>query len=137
MIYQGHHGDARARTAPIVILPGAAYTEKNGTYVNTEGRMQRFACKAAYPPGEAKRGLEDHPARILRCGQEKRCPTVYDSLGELRARLDALKTVFFAQSRLQRFGVTNAAGPNSAIRTRQTLESQCGFASPILGNYLP
>jgi len=52
VIYQGHHGDAGAHRAD-VILPGAAYTEKNGTYVNTEGRVQR-ARKAVAPPGEAR-----------------------------------------------------------------------------------
>ena len=36
-----------------MILPGAAYTEKNGTYVNTEGRVQR-GRRAVYPPGEAR-----------------------------------------------------------------------------------
>ncbi|MGC6516568.1 MAG: NADH-quinone oxidoreductase subunit NuoG [Candidatus Puniceispirillaceae bacterium] len=52
VIYQGHHGDKGAAAADI-ILPGAAYTEKNGTYVNFEGRVQRGA-RAAFPPGEAK-----------------------------------------------------------------------------------
>jgi NADH-quinone oxidoreductase subunit G len=52
VIYQGHHGDAGAHRAD-VILPGAAYTEKNATYVNTEGRVQR-APLAAFPPGEAR-----------------------------------------------------------------------------------
>ena len=40
VVYQGHHGDAGAHAAD-VILPGVAYTEKDGTYVNTEGRVQR------------------------------------------------------------------------------------------------
>ena len=52
VIYQGHHGDKGASIADIV-LPGAAYTEKDGTYVNFEGRVQRGA-RAAFPPGEAK-----------------------------------------------------------------------------------
>ena len=52
VIYQGHHGDAGAHRAD-VILPGAAYTEKSGTYVNTEGRVQ-MARRAAFPPGEAR-----------------------------------------------------------------------------------
>jgi NADH-quinone oxidoreductase subunit G len=52
VIYQGHHGDAGAHAADI-ILPGAAYTEKNATFVNTEGRVQ-LARRAAFPPGEAK-----------------------------------------------------------------------------------
>jgi NADH-quinone oxidoreductase subunit G len=52
VIYQGHHGDRGARHAD-VILPGAAYTEKDGTYVNTEGRVQ-MARRAVFPPGEAR-----------------------------------------------------------------------------------
>jgi len=52
VIYQGHHGDVGAHRAD-VILPAAAYTEQDGTYVNTEGRVQR-AYRAVMPPGEAK-----------------------------------------------------------------------------------
>jgi len=52
VIYQGHHGDRGARHAD-VILPGAAYTEKDGTHVNTEGRVQ-LARRAVFPPGEAR-----------------------------------------------------------------------------------
>ncbi|MDC0348870.1 NADH-quinone oxidoreductase subunit NuoG [Alphaproteobacteria bacterium] len=52
VVYQGHHGDAGAEAADI-ILPGAAFSEKNGFYVNTEGRAQ-FAHQAVFPPGEAK-----------------------------------------------------------------------------------
>lgn len=52
VIYQGHHGDKGAHAADVV-LPGAAYTEKSATYVNTEGRVQRTRL-AAFPPGEAK-----------------------------------------------------------------------------------
>ena len=54
MGYQGSHGDKGAEIADI-ILPGAAYTEKNGLFVNLEGRLQN-AYKASYPPGDA---LED------------------------------------------------------------------------------
>ena len=52
VIYQGHHGDAGAHVAD-VILPGAAYTEKDATYVNLEGRVQRGQL-AVYPPGDAR-----------------------------------------------------------------------------------
>ena len=51
-VYIGHHGDAGAATADLV-LPGAAYSEKHGTYVNLEGRVQRGE-KAVFPPGEAR-----------------------------------------------------------------------------------
>ncbi len=52
VVYQGHHGDVGAHHADVV-LPGAAYTEKSATYVNTEGRVQRTTM-AVFPPGEAK-----------------------------------------------------------------------------------
>jgi NADH-quinone oxidoreductase subunit G len=81
VIYQGHHGDRGARRAD-VILPGAAYTEKDGTYVNTEGRVQ-LARRAVFPPGEAR---EDW--KILRAlsGAIGR-PLPYDTLRELRRRM--------------------------------------------------
>lgn len=81
VIYQGHHGDAGANRAD-VILPGAAYTEKNATYVNTEGRVQR-AQVAVTPPGEAK---EDW--RIIRALSEVLGRTLpYDTLDALRMRI--------------------------------------------------
>ncbi|MDF2965822.1 MAG: nqo3 [Rickettsiaceae bacterium] len=52
VIYQGHHGDRSANRADL-ILPGAAYTEKNAIYVNLEGRAQK-ARSALFPPGEAR-----------------------------------------------------------------------------------
>jgi len=52
IIYQGSHGDKGAEMADI-ILPGSAYTEKNGLFVNLEGKIQN-AYKASYPPGEAR-----------------------------------------------------------------------------------
>jgi len=51
-VYIGHHGDAGAHAADI-ILPAASYAEKDGTYVNTEGRVQ-FAEKAVFAPGDAR-----------------------------------------------------------------------------------
>src|SRR5262249_38337690 len=54
VIYQGHHGDRGARRADVV-FPGVAYTEKDGTYVNTEGRVQ-LARRAVFPPGEGPEG---------------------------------------------------------------------------------
>ncbi|MDJ0683380.1 MAG: NADH-quinone oxidoreductase subunit NuoG [Alphaproteobacteria bacterium] len=78
VIYQGHHGDAGAHAAD-VILPGAAYTEKPGIYVNTEGRVQ-MARRAAFPPGD---GREDWT--ILRALSDTVGQTLpYDNLGELR-----------------------------------------------------
>ncbi|MEE8188863.1 MAG: NADH-quinone oxidoreductase subunit NuoG [Kiloniellales bacterium] len=95
VIYQGHHGDAGAHRADVV-LPGAAYTEKNGTYVNTEGRVQ-LGRLAASPPGEAR---EDWT--ILRALSEVLGrPLPYDNLGELRQRLVEAKPVFAALDRVE------------------------------------
>jgi NADH-quinone oxidoreductase subunit G len=83
VIYLGTHGDAGAHRAD-VILPGAAYTEKSGLYVNTEGRVQRGE-RAVFPKGDAR---EDWA--ILRALSEHlgaRLP--YDTLDALRARLFA------------------------------------------------
>ena len=52
VVYIGTHGDRGAHRAD-VILPGAAYPEKSGIYVNTEGRVQ-MAARASFPPGDAR-----------------------------------------------------------------------------------
>jgi NADH-quinone oxidoreductase subunit G len=82
-VYVGHHGDAGARQADLV-LPGAAYAEKHGTYVNTEGRVQRGE-KAAFAPGEAR---EDWA--ILRAVSELAGKKLsFDTFGQLRAAMVA------------------------------------------------
>jgi NADH-quinone oxidoreductase subunit G len=82
-IYIGHHGDNGARQADLV-LPAAAYSEKHGTYVNTEGRVQRGE-KAAFPPGEAR---EDWT--IFRAVSELiGAPLPFDNFGQLRAAMVA------------------------------------------------
>jgi NADH-quinone oxidoreductase subunit G len=83
VVYLGTHGDAGAHRADVV-LPGAAYTEKDGLYVNTEGRVQRGE-RAVFPKGEAR---EDWA--ILRALSEHvGAPLPYDTLGQLRGRLFA------------------------------------------------
>ena len=78
VIYQGHHGDKGAQLAD-VILPGAAYTEKEGSYTNLEGRVQ-YSQRATFPPGDAK---EDWT--ILRALSEKLGKKLdFDNLFQLR-----------------------------------------------------
>ncbi len=80
-VYVGHHGDQGARHAD-VILPGAAYSEKSGTYVNLEGRVQRGE-RAVFPPGDAR---EDWAIfRALSDVLGERLP--FDSLDALRAEM--------------------------------------------------
>ncbi|MBP5855524.1 NADH-quinone oxidoreductase subunit G [Marivibrio halodurans] len=123
VIYQGHHGDKGAHAADVV-LPGAAYTEKNGTYVNTEGRVQ-LGRRAVFPPGEAR---EDWA--ILRALSERAGATLpFDNLDALRqqmrdahpglARLDMVEP--------GEWGEFGAAG---------AMKSDLPFASPIENFYM-
>ncbi|QAX30157.1 NADH-quinone oxidoreductase subunit NuoG [Leisingera sp. NJS204] len=83
VIYQGSHGDRGAHRAD-VILPGAAYTEENGLFVNTEGRPQ-LAMRAAFAPGEAK----ENWAILRALSAEVDATLGYDSLAQLRQALVA------------------------------------------------
>jgi NADH-quinone oxidoreductase subunit G len=90
VVYVGTHGDRGAHRADVV-LPGAAYPEKSGIYVSTEGRVQ-LAARASFPPGEAR---EDWAVlRALSDVLDRRLP--YDSLLQLRTAL------FRAHPHLQR-----------------------------------
>jgi NADH-quinone oxidoreductase subunit G len=120
VVYQGHHGDEGAHRAD-VIFPGAAYTEKNATYVNTEGRPQQTRL-AVFPPGEAR---EDW--KIIRALSEvagKRLP--YDTLGQLRRRMEQASPVLAGIGKVAR----NAWGP---FGTKGPLQPN-PFVTPI-GNF--
>ena len=88
VIYQGHHGDCGAHVAD-VILPGAAYTEKSATYVNTEGRVQ-LSNRAVFTPGDARedwtiiRALSDVLDKSLS----------YNNVQQLRDRMREINPVF-------------------------------------------
>jgi NADH-quinone oxidoreductase subunit G len=122
VVYQGHHGDAGAQRAD-VILPGAAYTEKPGTYVNTEGRVQR-AFRAGYPPGDAREDWAILRALSERLG--KKLP--YDSLDQVRARLVAVNKSFADVDQ-------QAAGAWGAFGTAGSL-TDAPFVSPIANFYM-
>ncbi len=122
VVYQGHHGDAGAARADVV-LPGAAYTEKSATYVNTEGRPQRTKL-AAFAPGDAR---EDWAiVRALSAVLGKTLP--FDTLAALRALMAQDNPIFGDIGRIARapwgpFGVDGAmeAAP---------------FASPVENFYM-
>jgi NADH-quinone oxidoreductase subunit G len=95
-VYIGHHGDKGAAAADVV-LPGASYAEKAGTYVNLEGRVQRGE-RAVFPPGDAR---EDWT--ILRALSEKLGQTLpFDTFEELRAQM-ALDVPALGQTGLASF----------------------------------
>ena len=122
VVYQGHHGDAGAARAD-VILPGAAYTEKNATYVNTEGRVQR-ARLAAFPPGDAREDWTILRALSDRLG----CTLPYDDVGAVRRRMVDANPVFVeidnvAPAGWSEFGTAGAMDP-------------APFASPVTNFYM-
>ena len=83
VIYQGSHGDRGAHRADI-ILPGAAYTEENGLFVNTEGRPQ-MALRAGFAPGEAK----ENWAILRALSAEMGATLPFDSMAQLRRAMVA------------------------------------------------
>ena len=124
VVYQGHHGDRGAARAD-VILPGAAYTEKSGTYVNTEGRVQR-GQRAVFPPGEAREDWTILRAFSAVLGK----PLPYDSLTALRSRLEQVNPVFARIGILPRFGAADTAGPEAG--TTPLLDTPL---APSIANY--
>jgi len=87
VVYQGHHGDRGAQLAD-VILPGAAYTEKHGTYVNTEGRVQMTRAATSMP------GAARDDWKILRAASEYLgAPLPYDDIEALRDRMEEISPV--------------------------------------------
>jgi len=127
VIYIGTHGDRGAHRAD-VILPGAAYTEKTGLTVNTEGRVQ-LINRAGFPPGDAR---EDWA--ILRALSDQLGTKLpYDSLNQLRAAL------FKAHPALARLDVVE---PSDVADIRRLAEMSAGavdrapFSSPIADFYL-
>jgi NADH-quinone oxidoreductase subunit G len=126
VVYVGTHGDAGAHRAD-VILPSAAYTEKSGTYVNTEGRVQ-VANRAGFPPGDAR---EDWA--ILRALSDvvgHRLP--FDSLGELRKALYAAHPHLAAVDAIRAGDLADVA----ALASAGGQLGKAAFANPIHDFYL-
>ena len=114
VIYQGHHGDAGAHRAD-VILPGAAYTEKSATYVNLEGRAQRTRL-AVFPPGDAREDWTIVRALSGALGQTLPYDTVTavrSRMSELSAHMTALDTV--AEAAWDTFGDDGALGDQAFV----------------------
>jgi NADH-quinone oxidoreductase subunit G len=124
VVYVGTHGDAGAHRAD-VILPAAAYTEKSGTYVNTEGRVQ-LAERAVFPPGEAKEDWAIFRALSAVLGM----PLPFNSLRDLRK---AMYADFPHLAQIDQI----AAGPAlGEIATRATKTESARLTSPVGDFYL-
>jgi NADH-quinone oxidoreductase subunit G len=126
VVYIGTHGDRGAHRAD-VILPGAAYPEKTGVYVNTEGRPQ-FGDRATFPPGQAR---EDWAIlRAMSEGLGAKLP--FDSMTQLRAALNA------AHPHLAKLDEITPAEANvfSNLAGLGGAPDKAPFASPITDFYL-
>ncbi|HLH95256.1 MAG TPA: NADH-quinone oxidoreductase subunit NuoG [Xanthobacteraceae bacterium] len=126
VVYLGTHGDRSAHRADI-ILPGAAYPEKSGIYVNTEGRVQ-MAARAAFPPGDAREDWAILRALSDLVGQK----LPYDSLAALR------RALFAAHPHLARLDqiAPADAGDISRLAARGGTPDKAPFVSPIEDFYL-
>ncbi len=122
-IYIGTHGDRGAARADVV-LPAACYTEKSGTYVNTEGRVQ-LADRANFPPGEAREDWAILRALSAVIGK----PLPFDSLAALRARLYAAHPHMAKLDQI-------AEAPAFAAPAAAGSPSREPFVSPIADFYL-
>lgn len=120
IVYIGSHGDAGASMADVV-LPGAAYTEKDGTYVNTEGRAQQTRT-AVTPPGQARPDWKIIRALSEFFGQ----PLPYDKLSDVRRRLGEVSPT------LTRYNQVEEANYfKQAAELGQTVQKQLS-ASPLV-----
>ncbi len=123
VVYQGHHGDHAAQRADVV-LPSAAYTEKDGIYVNTEGRPQ-MARRAVTPPGEAKedwailRALSDHICDV---------PLPYNNVAELRKRIQKEFPIFKTMDE-----ITPAKWEKFTVKGKISKDA---FVNPVRNYYL-
>jgi NADH-quinone oxidoreductase subunit G len=126
LVYIGSHGDNGASNAD-VILPGATYTEKSGTWVNTEGRVQ-VGNRANFAPGDAR---EDWAIiRALSDVLGKKLP--FDSLQQLRAKLYAAFPHFAEVDQIRAGSVDEIAAVAKKLRKMD----KSGFASPVKDFYL-
>ena len=124
VVYVGTHGDRGAHRAD-VILPGAAYTEKSGLYVNTEGRVQ-ITDRAGFPPGDAREDWAIFRALSAALGQT----LPFDSLAQLRALLVK------AHPHMAKIGVIAPADASALANLPAGEVGGAAFVSPITDFYL-
>ncbi|KAK3814178.1 MAG: G subunit of NADH dehydrogenase [Benniella sp.] len=128
VVYQGHHGDVGAQYAD-VILPGATYTEKSATYVNTEGRPQM--TRAAVPPPGAAR--EDW--KIIRALSEVAGATLpYDDVHQVRERLSDIAPHFASYNVVEPSSVAVASLGLSTLKKAGAKSAKTQF-TPVISDY--
>lgn len=110
IVYQGHHGDQGAHHAS-VILPGSTYTEKNATFVNTEGRVQQ-TMKATSPPGDAKEDWRIIRALSEVCGHQ----LPYETIVDVRQGMAKANSIFCSQDEIVPAGWKSFKAPGKVLK---------------------
>ena len=116
-VYIGHHGDKGAASADLV-LPGAAYSEKHGTFVNIEGRVQRSE-RATFPPGDAREDWTHLPRAV----RPDRQPAAVRPLRPAPRR-DDRRHARAGQRRHRRFRLEPAQARRQGVAARSTCRSR-------------
>jgi NADH-quinone oxidoreductase subunit G len=125
VVYQGHHGDEGAHRADVV-LPGCTYTEKDATYVNTEGRVQR-AKRAVFAPGQAK---EDW-AIIRALSEVMRKTLAYNTIEALRERMVSVAPHFAYVDK-----IVSAAWPSASPHSEEFRIAERAFNGAFSNFYM-
>ena len=122
VVYQGHHGDAGAEQADLV-LPSPAFTEKSGSYLNLEGRLQRTNVAV----GRLANAREDW-AIVRALSEVMGKPLPYNTLDQVRARLAEVSPVFATYDTVETQSFVPKPASASASPSTATLQ-------PFLSNY--
>lgn len=130
VVYQGHHGDAGAQRADVV-LPGATYTEKTGTYVNTEGRVQLSRAAVALP------GAAREDWKIIRAVSEYFGQALpYDDVEALRDRMEEISPVLRRYDTVEPSALTSLAKVQLVDQNKGAKASGQALENPIKNFYM-
>lgn len=130
VVYQGHHGDAGAQRADVV-LPGATYTEKTGTYVNTEGRVQLSRAAVALP------GAAREDWKIIRAVSEYFGQALpYDDVEALRDRMEEISPVLRRYDTVEPSALTSLAKVQLVDQNKGAKSGGQALENPIKNFYM-
>lgn len=132
VVYQGHHGDAGAQIAD-VILPGSAYTEKSVTYVNTEGRPQ-LTRAAVPPPGAAREDWKIVRALAEVLGLHGSRVASYESVDDVRQRMFEISPALVRYDEFEgASGEVDVLAATSLAKNAAAAQGSGGDAGPLSG----
>ncbi|KAI5307302.1 NADH dehydrogenase (ubiquinone) 78K chain precursor, 5-prime end [Ascosphaera pollenicola] len=129
VVYQGHHGDVGAQLADVV-LPGAAYTEKFGTYVSTEGRVQMTRAATSLP------GAARDDWKIIRAASEFLGVTLpYEDVEMLRDRMEEISPALRRYDVVEPVSVSSLSKVQLLDQNKNSKITGAAFTKPIENFY--